>query len=64
MEYSQTYQNENKNYFFSLNPYSNGILTDLRYTTQLKPLQRLNPYSNGILTDDVRKVIRLLQLGS
>ena len=35
----------------SLNPYSNGILSDLCRQTVVSMFVRLNPYSNGILSD-------------
>ena len=53
MEYSQTsveVEFEGKNY--SLNPYSNGILTDFSKSSKNDLWTNcLNPYSNGILTD-------------
>ena len=36
-----------------LNPYSNGILTDLSAEVVDKKARCLNPYSNGILTDNL-----------
>ena len=36
----------------NLNPYSNGILSDITHGQKLIPYsQSLNPYSNGILSD-------------
>ena len=35
----------------SLNPYSNGILSDMRSLTRVTHHQCLNPYSNGTLSD-------------
>ena len=52
MEYSLTYLVVTISVACCLNPYSNGILTDM-ISQKKKNYQSecLNPYSNGILTD-------------
>ena len=44
----------------SLNPYSNGILSDKQFLQQLFQCSRLNPYSNGILSDFLMKQVSLI----
>ena len=52
MEYSLTTPFGVQNMILScLNPYSNGILTDISAVSAIWRYKRLNPYSNGILTD-------------
>ena len=41
----------------SLNPYSNGILSDTIQLWQRQTSLGLNPYSNGILSDLCKRVI-------
>ena len=54
MEYSLTSISRNPlmGYIKCLNPYSNGILSDLLDIVGHSVLSGLNPYSNGILSDE------------
>ena len=40
-----------------LNPYSNGILSDVMYEGGFPEYSGLNPYSNGILSDNLKESI-------
>ena len=43
--------NMKKYIYISLNPYSNGMLSDTNAQAQEADTVRLNPYSNGMLSD-------------
>ena len=59
MEYSQTFPcSLHLAMIQCLNPYSNGILTDLQNRETHQMLNCLNPYSNGILTDWPMRCLR------
>ena len=56
MEHSLTkIMKTTKNFNSSLNPYSNGTLSDSKKLKIMKTIARLNPYSNGTLSDNLKE---------